>query len=162
MANAYTKKCSRHSSPGKRKSKPQCHRLPSFGVAVIKNTEDKCWRRCGETGTPARCRRGRDSAELLEDGTAFPQVITNRAPAWPGSPASGRLSRRTEARISKRRLRPVFTAVLITTAETWEQPGCPPGGQIGKLRHIPQCDGRQPSRVTARTPREQEAEWAGG
>lgn len=146
MANAYTKKCSRHSSPGKRKSKPQCHRLPSFGVAVIKNTEDKCWRRCGETGTPARCWRGRDSAELLEDGTAFPQVIANRAPAWPGSPASGRLSRRTEARISKRRLRPVFTAVLITTAETWEQPGCPPGGQIGKLRHIPAV--RRPSALT--------------
>lgn len=57
-------------------------------------------------------------------------------------PTSRRLSRRTEARISKRRLRPVFTAVLITTAETWEQPG----GQIGKLRHIPAV--RRPSALT--------------
>ena len=101
------------------------YNLPLVRMAIIKiASNNKCWRGCGEKGTPLLCWW---ECKLIQPlwRTVW-RFLKNLKIELPYDPAIPLLGIYTEKTINqKMSCTPIFIAALFTIARTWKQPKCP-------------------------------------
>ena len=88
---------------------------------IKKSTSSKCWRACGEKGTPLVGMQ--TSTATMENSVEIPKKLEIELPYDPAIPLLG--IHTEEIRIERDTCTPMFIAALFTIARTWKQPRCP-------------------------------------
>ena len=100
------------------------HLTPLRMGIIRKSTKNKCWRGCGEKGTPLHCWWDCKLIQpLWRTVWRFLKKLRIELPYDTGIPLLGIYLKKTI--IQKGTCTPVFTAALFTIARSWKQPKCP-------------------------------------
>ena len=109
------------------------HLMPVRMAAIKKFTNNKCWRGCGQKGTPLHCfGECKLVQSLWRTVWIFLKKLEVELSCDPAIPLLG--IHTEESRIEREMCNPVFNAAVFTIARTWKQPRCPLAGKwIRKL-----------------------------
>jgi len=100
------------------------HLTPARMAIIQKSTNNKCWRGCGEKGTPLPCWWDCKLVQPLWKAVRrCLRKLNIELPFDPAIPLLGIYPEKTTTR--KDTCTPVFIAALFTIAKTWKQPKCP-------------------------------------
>ena len=105
---------------------------------IIKSTKNKCWRGCGEKGTPVHywweCRLVQPLWKTLWN---FLRKLKMKMPFDPAIPLLGLYPKNPETPIQENLCTPMFIATQFTIAKCWKQLKCPSVNEwIKKLWYI--------------------------
>ena len=114
------------------------HFTPVRMVIIKKSTKKKCWRGCGEKGTPVHCWwECRLVWPLWKTVWTFLRKLKMELPFDPEIPPLGLNCNNPERPIQNNLCTPMFIIVLFTIAKCWKQPKCPAVNEwIKKLWNI--------------------------
>ena len=102
------------------------YHLKLIRMATVQNKNqnpenNKCWWRCGETGTLVHCWWECKIVQPLWK-TVVSQKIKHRTIIWSSNSASGYIPKIIDSKISKSYLYTMFIVALFTVAKTWKPP----------------------------------------
>ena len=101
------------------------HCTPASMATIKKSTDTKCWRGCGEKGTPLHCWWDWKLVQpLWKTGWRCLRKRKIELPFDPAIPLLGIYPEKTTTR-KDTRTPPMFMAALFSMAKTWKQPKCP-------------------------------------
>ena len=93
---------------------------------MTKSTNNKCWRGCGEKGSPVPCWwECRLVQPLWKTVWNFLKKLKMELPFDPAIPLLGLYPRNPETPIQKNSCTPMFIEAQFTIAKCWKQPKCP-------------------------------------
>ena len=100
------------------------HHMLVTMAAIKKSTNNKCWRECGEKGTPLHCWWEFKLVQpLWRTVWIFLKNLEIELPYNPAIPLLGVHNK--ETRIERDTCTLMFIAALFTIARTWKHPRCP-------------------------------------
>ena len=102
------------------------HFTPVRMAIINKSTNNKCWRGCGERGTPVHCWwECRLVQPLWKTVWNFLKKLKMELPFDWVIPLLGIYPKNPESPVQKNLCTPGFMAALFTIAKCWKQPKCP-------------------------------------
>ena len=112
------------------------HLIPGR-VAIINKSTNKCWRGCGEKGTPVHCWwECRLVRPLWKTVWNFLRKLKRNCPLTQQFRCWDYTLENPETPIQKNLCTPMFIAAQFTIAKCWKQPKCPSGNEwIKKQRY---------------------------
>ena len=112
------------------------HLIPVRMAAILKSTNNKCWREWRENGTLLHCWWECKLVQLLwRTVWRFLKKTGNRSAILPRNPIAGHTHQ--ETRTERDTCTLMFLTVLFTIARTWKQSRCPSADEwIRKPRYI--------------------------
>ena len=112
------------------------HLMPVRMAIIKKCRNNKCWKGCGEKGTPLHCwGECKLIQPLWKTVWRFLKKLKTELPYNPAIPLLGIYPEKTIIQIEA--CTTTFTAALLTIAKTWNQPKCPLTDEwIKKMWHI--------------------------